>query len=121
MYGMNANDLHNRAATNGTLPLDYATRRVASLLVVAGAFLALLGAVVGEAAGLPEAATVALIVVSLVGGVAAGTALGWHVRHAVSRRHLAPIALTGATRAPRRADVSWSIQLGPDREQTLGR
>ena len=110
---MNADHLEmrsNRLRRVG--PMAYAGRRLSSLLVVAGASMGIIGAVLAEAAGASAEVGLGLGVVLFLIGTAVGDTLGSRIR-----RHKA----SSGEDVRHARDWGSSMQLGPDPEQVVGR
>jgi hypothetical protein len=93
--------------------MEYAGRRLSSLLVLAGASTGIIGAVLAEAAGASPEVSLGLGSVLFLTGTAVGHTLGSQIR-----RHTAS---TGESEVPDARGWGSSMQLGPDPEQVVGR
>jgi xanthosine utilization system XapX-like protein len=60
--------------------MNYVVRRLSSLLLVAGASLGLVSAVLAEAAGAPPALAVGVGLVLFFAGMTVGNTLAWRIR-----------------------------------------
>jgi hypothetical protein len=122
---MNTDDLralptHSRRVE----PMAYAARRLSSLLVVAGASLGIVGAVLAEAAGAPGEVALGVGLMVFLAGTAVGDTLAWRFRRASISEPNAEASRgikAHAPVSPHVRDWEWSMQLGPDHEQVIGR